>query len=197
MWRTATARLLPRLLDGRKSEPVFLTDRRARVELPPVDVDPGSRRARLSYRRATETFEQATTNLTGGPHTLHQLRHSTLTHAAEDRTNTSTLLAFSGHNIGGLTGPMLEGLPGSADPLAACPRPCRSSPVTCGGAPVVGQSPLGSGLVRWAGGCAGGTVSSTVVTKAVASAGAPLEFPWRIGNVITEADVGSETGRLL
>ncbi|WP_245556317.1 hypothetical protein [Actinopolyspora mortivallis] len=28
---------------------------------------------------------------------MHQLRHSALAHAAEDGTNTSTLLAFSGH----------------------------------------------------------------------------------------------------
>jgi integrase len=31
VWQTGTARLLPRLLKGRKSGPVFLTDRRARV----------------------------------------------------------------------------------------------------------------------------------------------------------------------
>jgi len=34
VWQTGTARLLPRLLKGRKSGPLFLTDRRARVELP-------------------------------------------------------------------------------------------------------------------------------------------------------------------
>lgn len=51
----------------------------------------------MSYRRAAENFEQATKDLTGGPYTLHQLRHSALTHAAEDGANTSTLLAFSGH----------------------------------------------------------------------------------------------------
>jgi hypothetical protein len=33
----------------------------------------------------------------GGPWTLHQLRDSALTHAAEDGANTSTLLSFSGH----------------------------------------------------------------------------------------------------
>lgn len=33
----------------------------------------------------------------GGPWTLHQLRHSALTHAAEDGANTATLLAYSGH----------------------------------------------------------------------------------------------------
>ncbi|MEV0391352.1 tyrosine-type recombinase/integrase, partial [Nonomuraea sp. NPDC050643] len=45
VWQTPTARLLPRLLDGRRSGPVFLTDRRARVPLPPADVDPASGRA--------------------------------------------------------------------------------------------------------------------------------------------------------
>ncbi|WP_319018839.1 tyrosine-type recombinase/integrase [Microbispora sitophila] len=97
IWQTATARLLPRLLDGRRGGPVFLTDRRARVELPSGDLDPGSGRARLSYRRAAELFEAATAGLPGGPWTLHQLRHSALTHATEDGANTSTLLAYSGH----------------------------------------------------------------------------------------------------
>ncbi|WP_433509816.1 hypothetical protein ACQP2T_38560 [Nonomuraea sp. CA-143628] len=42
VWRTPTARLLPRLLDGRRTGPVFLTDRRARVPLPPGDLDTSS-----------------------------------------------------------------------------------------------------------------------------------------------------------
>ncbi|HUR09201.1 MAG TPA: tyrosine-type recombinase/integrase, partial [Nonomuraea sp.] len=42
--------------------------------------------------RTAELFETAT-----GGWTLHQLRHSALTHAAEDGANTSTLLAYSGH----------------------------------------------------------------------------------------------------
>jgi integrase len=97
VWQTATARLLPRLLKGRTLGPVFCTDRRARVELPPGDLDPDSGRARLSYRRAAELFEQATGGCPGGPWTLHQLRHSALTHAAEAGANTATLLAYSGH----------------------------------------------------------------------------------------------------
>jgi integrase len=97
VWQTATARLLPRLLRGRRSGPVFLTNRRARVQLPPGDLDPASGRARLSYRRAAELLEQATTTCPGGPWTLHQLRHSALTHAAEAGANTATLLAYSGH----------------------------------------------------------------------------------------------------
>ncbi len=92
VWQTGTARLLPRLLEGRKTGPVFLTQRRARLALPGADLDPVSGRARLSYRRTAEIFEQAS-----GGSTLHQLRNSALTHAAEDGANTSTLLAFSGH----------------------------------------------------------------------------------------------------
>ncbi|MEV4189700.1 tyrosine-type recombinase/integrase, partial [Streptosporangium canum] len=65
VWRTATARLLPRLLDSRRTGPVFLTGRRARVELPPGDLDPASGQARLSYRRAAELFEAATADLPG------------------------------------------------------------------------------------------------------------------------------------
>jgi integrase len=45
----------------------------------------------VSYRRAAELFTAAT-----GGATLHKLRHSALTHAAEDGANTSTLLAYSG-----------------------------------------------------------------------------------------------------
>ena len=71
VWQTGTARLLPRLLKGRKSGPVFLTDRRARVELPPGDIDQASGRARLSYRQAEDLFKAAS-----GGATLHQLRHS-------------------------------------------------------------------------------------------------------------------------
>lgn len=92
VWRTGTARSLPRLLNGRKAGPLFLTDRKARVPLAAADIDPETGKARLSYRRAAELFEEAT-----GGFTLHQLRHSALTHAAEDGANTATLLAYSGH----------------------------------------------------------------------------------------------------
>ncbi len=92
VWQTGTARLLPRLLHGRRSGPVFLTARRARLPLAASDLDPVSGQARLSYRRAAELFAQYTSGWT-----LHQLRHSALTHAAEAGANTATLLAYSGH----------------------------------------------------------------------------------------------------
>lgn len=109
VWQTGTARLLPRLLDGRRKGPVFLTGRRARVALAAADTDSVSGRARLSYRRAEEIFNDLTKPLAhpditdprqlavAPGWTLHQLRHSALTRAAENGANTGTLLAYSGH----------------------------------------------------------------------------------------------------
>lgn len=51
VWQTGTARLLPRMLVGRRTGPVFLTDRKAKPSVALVDVDPTTGRARLSYRR--------------------------------------------------------------------------------------------------------------------------------------------------
>ncbi|MEO3863276.1 tyrosine-type recombinase/integrase [Acrocarpospora sp. B8E8] len=105
-WQSGTAQLLPRLLKGRTRGPVFLADRRAPAHLPSRDVCPVTGRARLSYRRAAELFETLTRPLAHpgitelnarGGWTLHQLRHSALTHEAEDGTNTPTLLARSRH----------------------------------------------------------------------------------------------------
>ncbi|MEV0403993.1 hypothetical protein [Actinoallomurus sp. NPDC050550] len=97
------ARLLPSLIGGRTKGPLCLTGRKVRVQLAAADLDPGTGRARLSYRRAAELFTAATATYPSGPWTLRQLRHSALTHAAEDGANTSTLLAFSGHtDVAGL-----------------------------------------------------------------------------------------------
>jgi integrase len=90
-WQTGSAQLLPRLLTGRTSGPVFLGGRRPTRAVASLDLDPGSGRARLSYWRAAELFRVRT------GWTLHQLRHSALTHAAEDGTNLPLLLARSRH----------------------------------------------------------------------------------------------------
>ncbi|MFV9458055.1 tyrosine-type recombinase/integrase [Rhodococcus sp. NM-2] len=97
VWQTGTARLLPRLLAGRRTGAVFLTDRRAKPSVALADVDPSTGRARLSYRRAAELFEIHTADLAGGPFTLHRLRHSKLTHAAEAGASTPMLMKLSGH----------------------------------------------------------------------------------------------------
>jgi integrase/recombinase XerD len=73
-----------------------------------ADLCPVTGRARLSYRRAAELFEQSTRRLAHPQATsaelaslrgwnLHPLRHSMLTHEAENGTNTPTLLARSRH----------------------------------------------------------------------------------------------------
>jgi integrase/recombinase XerC/integrase/recombinase XerD len=91
-WRTRTANLLPRLLNGRKRGPVFLTERKARVALPAADIDPDSGKARLSYTQAQGIFREAS-----GGASLHQLRHSALTWAAEQGVDTPMLRKMSGH----------------------------------------------------------------------------------------------------
>ena len=90
-WQTGAALLLPRLLAGRDQGPVFLAERLPTRPVPSLDLCPVTQRARLSYRRAAEIFEQSTHRLAhpGAPKqrlaelggwTLHQLRHSQLTH---------------------------------------------------------------------------------------------------------------------
>ncbi|GAB1639626.1 tyrosine-type recombinase/integrase [Krasilnikovia sp. MM14-A1259] len=101
-WQTGTALLLPRLLAGRGRGPLFLADRRPTRAVATNDLCPVTGRARLSYRRAAEIFEHTTRPLADPAHqtqgwTLHQLRHSMLTHEAENGTATPTLLARSRH----------------------------------------------------------------------------------------------------
>jgi integrase/recombinase XerD len=101
-WQTGTALLLPRLLTGRSAGPLFLSERLPTRAVPSNDLCEVTQRARLSYRRAAEVFEETTRPLADPVHrkqgwTLHQLRHSMLTHEAEAGTNTPTLLARSRH----------------------------------------------------------------------------------------------------
>jgi integrase/recombinase XerD len=107
-WQTGAALLLPRLLASRRRGPVFLASRKPARAVAAADLCPVTGRARLSYRRAAELFELSTRPLAhpdataaelGEVHgwTLHQLRHSMLTHEAENGTNTPTLLARSRH----------------------------------------------------------------------------------------------------
>ncbi len=90
-WQTASARLLPHLVAGRPSGPLFTTERRARLQVAAGDLCPHTGQARLSYRRAGELFKEHTGR------TLHQLRHSALTHLAEDDVALPMLMAVSRH----------------------------------------------------------------------------------------------------
>ncbi len=93
-FQTAAALLLGKLIAGREAGPVFLTERRAashRVTAA-ADLDPESGRARLSYEMAEQLFKQATKGKT-----LHQLRHSRLTHLGDQNVSAPLLMAISGH----------------------------------------------------------------------------------------------------
>lgn len=74
---------------------MFLTDRKAKPVVAVADIDPSTLRGRLSYRRALELFENHSADFARGPLTLHRLRHSRLTHAADD--GASVLMRMSGH----------------------------------------------------------------------------------------------------
>jgi integrase/recombinase XerD len=74
-WRAETADLLSWLLAGRRTGPMFLTERKAPPGVPAADVCPVTGRARMSYRRAAEIFTGMTGVLdpSGRGWTLHQL----------------------------------------------------------------------------------------------------------------------------
>src|SRR5581483_10695795 len=93
-FQTGSARLLARLMAGRRQGPVFLaTTAPAPARAPAAnDLDPVSGRGRLSYRRAEELFAKYS-----GGHSLHQLRHSALTDLAEAGVSLSLLMAKSRH----------------------------------------------------------------------------------------------------
>jgi integrase/recombinase XerD len=93
-FQTGSARLLPRLISGRTRGPLFLADRRPVPARAPATVDrcPDTGRGRLSYRRAQALFREAS-----GGWTLHQLRHSALTHLAEQNVSLPLLMAKSRH----------------------------------------------------------------------------------------------------
>jgi integrase/recombinase XerC/integrase/recombinase XerD len=57
-----------------------------------ADLDPESRRARLSYEMAEQLFKE-----NSGGKTLHQLRHSRLTHLGDTNVSAPLLMAISGH----------------------------------------------------------------------------------------------------
>ena len=88
----SAARLLSRYLAGRRRGPVFLTHRRPNVIPARGDECPHTGRGRLSYERASTLFKQTT-----GGWTLHQLRHSSLTHLGEKGASTILLQAKSRH----------------------------------------------------------------------------------------------------
>ncbi len=91
-WASGAARLLSRYLAGRRRGPVFLTHRQPNVIPARGDECPHTGRGRLSYERSSTLFKQSS-----GGWTLHQLRHSSLTHLGEQGASTTLLQAKSRH----------------------------------------------------------------------------------------------------
>jgi integrase/recombinase XerC len=94
MYDIRTARLLGQLLTGRRTGPIFLSARTAPDDgtIPPGQIDPVSRRRRMTYRTAERHLGAAT-----GGWDPHDLRHSRLTHAGEDGATEADLMNLSGH----------------------------------------------------------------------------------------------------
>ncbi len=93
-YASGSARLLPYVIDGRERGPLFLSTRPVQARRAPAatDIDPVSGLARLSYGRAAEMFRESTNGWT-----LHQLRHSAISHLAEDGVPLPLLMAKSRH----------------------------------------------------------------------------------------------------
>ena len=98
-FQSGSARLLPRLIGDRDAGPIFLADRRPSPARAPASLDlcPITGRGRLSYERSAHLFKRHALKVSKTPWTLHQLRHSALTHLAEDGVNLPLLMAKSGH----------------------------------------------------------------------------------------------------
>ncbi len=92
-WGSGTAHLLPRLLRGRETGPVFLSERRPPPARRPSarDLCPATGRARLGYDRARVLF----TAHTGWD--LHQLRHSAATFLGEQGIPLQLIMAKTRH----------------------------------------------------------------------------------------------------
>lgn len=95
-WGTDTARLLPHVIAGRTTGPLFCSGLRPgpqrRAATPAADIDPETGRVRLSYDRARILLGRYGNGLR-----LHQLRHSSATHLAEAGVSTAVIMAKTGH----------------------------------------------------------------------------------------------------
>jgi len=92
VWASGTARLLPRYLQGRRRGPVFVTTRQPNVVPADGDRCPDTGLGRLSYQMAWKVFSSESNGTT-----LHQLRHSALTHLGEEGVSAVLLQAKSRH----------------------------------------------------------------------------------------------------
>jgi len=98
-FQSGSARLLPRIIAGRQTGPLFLAERRPAPARTPaaLDVCPATGRGRLSYERAEYLFKRHSRRISRTGLTLHQLRHSALTTLADDNVSLPLLMGKSRH----------------------------------------------------------------------------------------------------
>jgi len=98
-FQSGSARLLPRIIAGPQSGPLFLADRRPAPARTPaaLDVCPITGRGRLSYERAEYLFKRHSRRISRNGLALHQLRHSALTTLADANVSLPLLMAKSRH----------------------------------------------------------------------------------------------------
>jgi integrase len=100
-WDAGTARLLPRLIAGRTTGPLFIGHRRPGPgkKADARDLCPDTGRARLSYGQARALLDSHTCvgGETGTGWDLHELRHSALTHLGESGVSLLLFMAKSRH----------------------------------------------------------------------------------------------------
>jgi len=98
-FQSGSARLLPRVIAGRQTGPLFLADRRPAPARTPaaLDVCPSTGRGRLSYERAEYLFKRRSRRISRNGLTLHQLRHSALTTLADANVSLPLLMGKSRH----------------------------------------------------------------------------------------------------
>ncbi len=92
IWDTTTARLIPRYLGDRTHGPLFVTKQKPTILPTDDDRCPDTGLSRLSYQQAWKDFRAHTDGWT-----LHQLRHSALTHLGEAGVSGPLLMAKSRH----------------------------------------------------------------------------------------------------
>lgn len=96
-WGSDTALLLPRMLKGRRTGPLFATLRKAPAGTPVRDLTPGGY-GRLSVRTAEAVFAVKAATLPGTRRTLHGFRHAKLTEMGGMGLSQDMLRVKSGHS---------------------------------------------------------------------------------------------------
>jgi integrase len=95
-WSTDTAHLLPHLIAGRESGPLFLSEHRPgphrKATTDPRDICPETQRVRLGYDRARVLLAHYADGLRP-----HQLRHSSATHLGEANVSANVIMTKTGH----------------------------------------------------------------------------------------------------